>query len=194
MLLADVPAPPPFARPAAVVEDGRSVEGRELRLVRQGAADAPRRVLVVGALHGDEPGGRRVVSALRATPAPIGTAVFSIADLNPDGSRRRRRTNAHGVDLNRNFPANWRRGSPGRFCPGPSARSEPEPRWLVRSYVRRVRRSARTLPRHRGTATTWQHRTYPGTSTFVVELPERRPTDVEVGRHVRAIHALLPGD
>lgn len=132
MLIADVPAPPPIARPAAVVEDGRNVEGRALRLVRRGSADAPDRVLVVGGMHGDEAGGRLVIAALRATPAPASTEIFTIADLNPDGSRRGRRTNARGVDLNRNFPRDWRPGPRGRFFPGSRAASEPETSWLQR--------------------------------------------------------------
>jgi protein MpaA len=222
VLLADAPAPPPIARPAATVEDGRSVEGRRLRVARRGAPDAPRRVLVIGSMHGDEPGGRRVVAALRQERAPQGVAIFTVADLDPDGSRLGRRGNAHGVDLNRNFPGDWRSGPRGRFYPGPRAGSEPETRWLrrvvravrpqvtvwfhqpyglveltrgadhalVRAYARRVRLPARSLPRYRGTATGWQNGSFPGTSAFVVELRPGRPTDAEVRRHVRAVHAL----
>ena len=65
--------------------------------------------------------------------------------LNPDGLFRvpETRTNARGVDLNRNFPTpEWRRtalpywvrktGSDPRRYPGPEALSEPETRWLLR--------------------------------------------------------------
>jgi len=148
-----VAAPPPPAVPARVavapVADGRSVEGRPLRLVRRGSADAPVRVLVVGQIHGDEPGGRRVVTSLRAQPAPEGAAIYSVATVNPDGALRRTRVNAHGVDLNRNFPASWRRGRRGRFWPGPRAGSEPETRW-VQAVVRAVRPQV----------TVWLHQPY----------------------------------
>ncbi|HEV3001315.1 MAG TPA: DUF2817 domain-containing protein [Solirubrobacteraceae bacterium] len=117
---------------------GRSVEGRPLVVESAGAPDAPRRVLVVGAIHGDEPAGRRVAAAvLRATP-PRGVRVHVIRDLNPDGSRRGRRQNARGVDLNRNFPHRWRRARRGRYWPGRRAASEPETRWAMRA-IRAIR-------------------------------------------------------
>lgn len=135
VLLADVPPPVPATAAAVVVAAGRSVEGRPLRVTRRGAADAPRRVLVVGAVHGDEPGGRRIVAALRERPAPAGTAIYAIADLNPDGARRRTRTNARGVDLNRNFPGDWRAAPRGRYFPGPRPSSEPETTWARRAIT-----------------------------------------------------------
>jgi len=47
---------------------GRSAAGRPILLTRVGDRDAPRRVLVVGAVHGNEPAGRAVVRALRRGP------------------------------------------------------------------------------------------------------------------------------
>ncbi|HEX8085884.1 MAG TPA: DUF2817 domain-containing protein [Solirubrobacteraceae bacterium] len=128
---------------------GQSVEGRPLRVEHRGAEDAPRRVLVVGAIHGDEPGGRRVAAAvLRATP-PRGVQVWVVRNLNPDGARRGTRQNAHGVDLNRNFPHRWRRAPRGRYWPGPRAASEPETR-----YAMRVTRAIRP------DVTVWLHQPY----------------------------------
>ncbi len=124
---------------AAAAMTGQSVEGRPLVAQHRGDEDAPRRVLVVGATHGDEPGSRRVADAvLRATP-PEGVQVWVVRELNPDGLRRRTRQNARGVDLNRNFPHRWRSGRRGdRFWPGPRAASEPETRFAMR-LVREVR-------------------------------------------------------
>jgi N-acetylmuramoyl-L-alanine amidase len=42
---------------------------------------------------------------------------------------------------------------------------------VVRGYARRVGLPARPLPNYHGTATSWQNHTFPGTSSFVVELP-----------------------
>ena len=109
-----------------------SVQDRPIAVHRRGSADAARRILVVGSVHGDEPGGKAVTRALLQRPAPAGTAIYVVHDLNPDGSRRGTRTNARGVDLNRNFPHRWRGGARGRFWPGPRAASEPETRYAMR--------------------------------------------------------------
>ena len=87
---------------------GRSVQGRPIRAVRVGSARAPRRVLVVGAIHGVEPAGRAVTARLRRARPPRGVALWLVDDLNPDGAAARTRQNARGVDLNRNFPYRWR--------------------------------------------------------------------------------------
>jgi protein MpaA len=95
-------------------------------------------VLVVGSIHGDEPGGRAVVAALRRVRPPAGVTVWTVRSANPDGDLRATRGNARGVDLNRNFPHRWRgagrRGD--RYWPGPAAASEPETRTVVRLVER----------------------------------------------------------
>lgn len=99
---------------------GRSAEGRPIRAVRLGPADAPRTALVVGAVHGDEAAGRRVVATLQARGALPGVALWLVDTVNPDGLARGKRQNARGVDLNRNFPARWQRSTPGsRYYGGP---------------------------------------------------------------------------
>ncbi len=125
---------------AATLTGGRSVDGHPIVAVRSGAADAPRTVLVVGDIHGNERAGRAVVTAIRRRRPRAGTQVWTVASANPDGERSNIRQNAHGVDLNRNFPFRWRRG--GRpfatYFPGRHAASEPETR-AVQSLVRRLR-------------------------------------------------------
>ena len=122
-MLADLPPPLPT---------GSSVLGRPLTVSCRGAADAPRTALVVGQLHGDEPHAPLVVGAVRRERVPAGLRLCSIRSLNPDGAARGTRTNARGVDLNRNFPGSWRPGARDRFHPGPRAASEPETRWFMR--------------------------------------------------------------
>ena len=67
-----------------------------------------------------------------------------------------------------------------------SSGADPE---VVRGYARRVGLPARTLPNYHGTATSWQNHTFPGTSSFVVELPAGPLPAASAGRHARAVLA-----
>lgn len=129
---------------------GRSARGLPIHLTRIGGADAPVRVLVVGAIHGNETAGVAVIDRLRASPPrlPAGVAVWLIDDLNPDGAAAGTRQNARGVDLNRNFPDRWRaQGVPGdTFHSGARPLSEPE-----------TRLAARFIARLRPAVTIWYH-------------------------------------
>ena len=118
---------------------GRSVDGRAIRAVRIGDPASPRKAIVVGAIHGDEPAGLRVTRAIRSL-AVTGVDVWVIDTVNPDGLARHVRQNARGVDLNRNFPFRWRRnGSPGYgYWTGRRPLSEPESR-IVRRWILRIR-------------------------------------------------------
>jgi protein MpaA len=134
-----VPPVPP-ARQELVV--GQSVRGRAIRAVVVGPLSAARRVLVVGCVHGDETAGVAVTRALRSTVPPMGTSLWVIDTVNPDGCAAHTRQNAHGVDLNRNSPWHWRAldAPGGTVYSGPHALSEPESRAIV-ALVRRVRPS-----------------------------------------------------
>ncbi|MBI3469388.1 MAG: DUF2817 domain-containing protein [Planctomycetes bacterium] len=115
---------------------GHSAEGRPIETARFGSG--PRGVLLIGAIHGDEPEGlpviERLADELASGPARAGdSTVVIIRNLNPDGTATRRRTSARGVDLNRNLPAsNWdtTARSP-QFNPGPRPGSEPETQVLL---------------------------------------------------------------
>jgi hypothetical protein len=190
---------------------GHSVEGRGLRAVVLG--DGPARpLLVVGCIHGTEPAGLPVVRALVRRGALPGTKIVVVRALNPDGCYRLgTRGNAHGVDLNRNFPT------------GARPLTEPESRWFVR-LVRAVRpavtvvfhqhedvvrawgpstpaarrfarllggvlpyRSERWPP---GSISNWQNHAFPGTASFVVELPAGPVPARLVPQYVRALRLL----
>lgn len=135
---------------AQLVDSGaRSVQGTPLYMRDVGKADGKLRVLVVGAIHGDELSSASVaLHWLRLAreehvdmPQPVHWRFVPV--LNPDGllGRPPRRMNANGVDLNRNFPTpNWERDAavywqkrtrkdPRRW-PGPKPLSEPETRFL----------------------------------------------------------------
>jgi protein MpaA len=85
-------------------------------------------VLVLGAIHGNETTTAHLTARLaeelpRNGEVLAGKTVAIIPIANPDGYAADTRTNAHGVDLNRNFPAsNYR--STQRYGPQPD--SEPE--------------------------------------------------------------------
>jgi protein MpaA len=118
---------------------GTSVRGRPITVVHRAGPGATRRVVVIGDIHGDEQAGLRVVRQLQRGAQPADLDLWLIRTVNPDGTAANRRTNAHGVDLNRNFPYRWREVGRGtRLWSGPRAASEPETRSLQR-LVRRIR-------------------------------------------------------
>jgi N-acetylmuramoyl-L-alanine amidase len=124
--------------PAHTATIGHSVKGRAIRAVRVGAADAPTKVLVVGVIHGNERAGRAVVRRLRSTAPPRDVQLWLIDALNPDGLARGTRQNAHGVDLNRNFPWRWNPIANRIYNSGALPFSEPESRALA-AFAKRIR-------------------------------------------------------
>ncbi len=108
------------------------------------------RVLVIGGIHGDEMSSSSLVfhwiGLAQQPPAdpPLPVQWRFVPSLNPDGlfAKPSRRTNANGVDLNRNFPTpNWSRDAKAywetrtrrdpRRWPGARPLSEPESRFLL---------------------------------------------------------------
>jgi murein endopeptidase len=197
---------------------GRSARGRPIRALELGFPGRPR-VLVVGCIHGDERAGIAIIRRLEAAPPPD-FDLWVVPDLNPDGAVAGTRQNARGVDLNRNFPSEWRRIGVRRDpqYSGPRPLSEPESRFaarlierlrpqvtiwfhqpqaLVRAWgasIRVARRYARLAgARFRairwpaGTGPNWENHRFPGTSSFVVELPRGTLSARAVGRYARAI-------
>jgi protein MpaA len=86
---------------------GYSVGHRPITAEEIGDADSPRRALIVGCIHGDEPAGMAIARALSNTIPLRELDLWIVRDLNPDGVAAGTRDNAHGVDLNRNFPDHW---------------------------------------------------------------------------------------
>jgi protein MpaA len=196
---------------------GVSVDGRPIAAVETGDPDTPDRTLVVGCIHGDERAGIAIAQQLAATRPPAESDLWIVADLNPDGVAAATRGNAHGVDLNRNFPWRWQRLS-GIYDSGPRPLSEPETRIAYR-LIERVRpavsiwfhqhrdlvddssgnraleqRFAREaglrlapLAREPGSAVTWQTHRFPDASAFVVELPSGMLTPSAVDRLAQAV-------
>jgi murein peptide amidase A len=114
---------------------GRSVAGRPIVAVHSGGPEAPIEVLVVGCVHGNEAAGVPIARQLIAAGAPRGAELWVVPSLNPDGVAAGTRGNAHGVDLNRNFPFDWRPLGGFEYS-GPGPLSEPESRAARRLILR----------------------------------------------------------
>lgn len=104
---------------------GHSVQGRPIVLLRDTAPESSLKVLVVGDIHGNEAAGMRITRRLVAGEPPARTDLLVVPTINPDGVAAGTRGNAHGVDLNRNFPFRWRPLGGGEYS-GPGPLSEPE--------------------------------------------------------------------
>ncbi|MGI8906373.1 MAG: M14 family zinc carboxypeptidase [Candidatus Sumerlaeaceae bacterium] len=105
---------------------GKSVMGRNIEMLTLGKG--PDYVLILASIHGNEAAGTplvlRLEKLLRREPALLeGRRVALIPVFNPDGFIGNTRTNARGVDLNRNYPAENRENTP-RY--GLKGLSEPE--------------------------------------------------------------------
>jgi protein MpaA len=128
------------AHPPRVVFLGRSVRGTPIAALERGNPSSPRKVLVVGCIHGTECAGITVVQLLARTQPPRDVDLWLVPNLNPDGYAAHTRQNADGVDLNRNFGAMWEpvghRGS--LQWSGPRPFSEPETR-IARRLILRLR-------------------------------------------------------
>ena len=175
---------------------GRSYEGRPIQ-VEHVTGEGPR-ILVVGCIHGDECEGIEVTRLLeRSRPH---ADLWLVHQLNPDGFAARRRTNAHGVDLNRDFLAATQRET--RIARKLILRLRPDvtiwfhqPQSLVRAWGRsraaalRYARLAgvpyRSLQWPPGSASRWQNGL--GQVSFVVELPPGELGETAARRYANAV-------
>jgi protein MpaA len=175
---------------------GRSYEGRPIQAAHVDG-EGPR-ILVVGCIHGDECEGIEVTRLLeRSRPK---ADLWLVHQLNPDGFAARRRTNAHGVDLNRDFLAATQRET--RIARKLILRLRPDvtiwfhqPQSVVRAWgpsraaARRYARLAgvpyRSLRWPPGSASRWQNGI--GQISFVVELPPGELDDAAARRYADAV-------
>ena len=199
---------------------GHSVDGRPIVAYELGDPSSARKVLVVGCVHGNEPAGIAIANRLAELPPPPGVDLRVVPSFNPDGEAASTRGNAHGVDLNRNFPLGWRPLA-GPYYSGSRALSEPESRIMVRfmlrlrpvlsiwyhqhldlvdesggsvaverRYAQLVGLHAMRLTRYPGSIVTWENARFRGTTAFVVELPAGKPSAATATRFARAVDIL----
>ncbi|MDO9380621.1 MAG: DUF2817 domain-containing protein [Nocardioidaceae bacterium] len=107
---------------------GTSVKDRPIKAWRLGDPAAETKVLVFSVMHGDETASRTILRTLRDGADIGGVDLWVVPVLNPDGVARGTRYNARGVDINRNFPVDWRRVKHAGSRPA----SQPETRALMR--------------------------------------------------------------
>jgi murein peptide amidase A len=100
--------------------DDRPVDGRK----------GPTMVLIA-TMHGNEGAPRQILQQLKAARAIHGVDLWVVPVYNPDGFAARHRRNAHGVDLNRNYPYHWA-DLDGNYESGAHPGSEPETRAMMR--------------------------------------------------------------
>ena len=175
---------------------GKSHEGRPIRVVHV-AGDGPR-ILAIGCIHGDECEGIEVTKLLERSNSRAD--LWLLHQLNPDGFARRRRANAHGVDLNRDFLAARQRET--RIARRLILRLRPDitlwfhqPQAVVRAWGRSravARRYAklagvpyRSWAWPPGSASRWQNGL--GQISFVVELGSGELPDAAARRHANAV-------
>jgi protein MpaA len=134
--LAPSPPPPPQSSRPARTFLGYSILNRPIEIEYFGSG--PVSVLILGGIHGDEVTSvdvaRNLATLLRENPKliPPGRRIGIIEVANPDGYFRRTRSNARGIDVNRNFPAkNFAPGGGRAFRGGKSPASEPETRAIL---------------------------------------------------------------
>lgn len=114
---------------------GKSHQGRSIVAYFRGDPKAKRTLLIVGQMHGDERAGRKTAQhAVKRVKPRKGTGLWIIPTMNPDGAARGTRTNARGVDLNRNWPTSgWIKGTKGsRTYGGSKKASERETRVMMK--------------------------------------------------------------
>lgn len=181
---------------ASAEQLGRSYEGRPINVVHVGGVGP--RILVVGCIHGDECEGTEVTKLLeRSQPQ---ADLWLVHQLNPDGYARRKRTNARGVDLNRDFLAATQRET--RIARKLILRLRPDvtiwfhqPQAVVRAWgpsratARRYARLAgvryRSWESPPGSASRWQNGI--GLTSFVVELGPGELGDAKARRYADAV-------
>jgi protein MpaA len=116
---------------------GTSVDGRPIPAMEVGDPGAKTKVVVVCCIHGDEDAGLAVVQELEQMFLPPDLDLWLVENVNPDGVAAGTRVNAHGVDLNRNFPWHWsKHGKKTEHWSGPHPLSEPESRALAALLLR----------------------------------------------------------
>ena len=151
---------------------GESVNGRPIMAYRLGDPDKPT-VVLISTMHGNEADTRKILLSLKDGRPIKGVNLWVVPTYNPDGLAAGTRKNAHGVDLNRNYPYNWAELD-GNYESGPEPKSEPETRAMIK-FLRDVK-PKRILSLHQplyGVDTDTKNQKFARRVADVLELPAK---------------------
>jgi protein MpaA len=120
------------------LKPGHSVEGDEIKAFRS-ETKAENYIYLMAGTHGDEVEGVYVLQNLfdwLKSDDSFDIPLVVLPILNVDGYRMGTRTNAQGVDLNRNYATDcWTpEARAAKYNPGANALSEPENQFLVKLF------------------------------------------------------------
>jgi protein MpaA len=121
------------------LKSGHSVEKNEIKAFKTEGKSSLYTYLIAG-VHGDEVEGVYVLDKLfeylKKSGNEIELPLVVVPIVNVDGYRMNTRTNAHGIDLNRNLPTkDWTSNiSAPQYNPGLSPASEPENKFLIKLF------------------------------------------------------------
>ena len=152
---------------------GKSVRDRKIVAYHLGEKGEPK-VVLIATMHGNEGAPRRILQTLRDGKPIHGIDLWVVPTYNPDGLARGTRKNAHGVDLNRNYPYHWA-DLDGNYESGPGPASEPETKAMM-TFLRDVRPS-RILSFHQplhGVDTDTKNKPFARRVARKLELPAKR--------------------
>lgn len=118
---------------------GKSVKGQDIKGFLFGDSNSFNKTIIIGGIHGTEVQSAEIcdlyINEVKDKPFPDECFLILIPCLNPDGINAKTRTNANGVDLNRNFPSSSWKNIPlannNAYYPGIKPASEPETQIIV---------------------------------------------------------------
>lgn len=118
-----------------ILKTAKTKLGNEIQLLGEKSSKP---VLVIGVFHGEEPQGKILIDEYLKHDKTLSCAekchtnLLFIPCLNPDGMAKGERTNANGVDLNRNYPTkNWELTEKNEFFGGNSPACEIETKFMI---------------------------------------------------------------
>lgn len=118
-----------------ILESAITKLGNKIELVGNSGEN---KTLIIGVFHGDEPQGKLLIEKYLKTLSLEQNNLLFIPCLNPDGLSKNTRTNANGVDLNRNYPTeNWGQDgssagdNPHSYYGGTAPASEIETKFVI---------------------------------------------------------------
>ena len=118
---------------------GKSIKGKDIKGYIFGDEKAFNKTLIIGCIHGTEHQSKEFcdfyVGEVKEKKFYKDCFLILIPCLNPDGLEKKERTNANGVDLNRNFPSSSWHHVPHKghsaYFPGIKPASEPETKVII---------------------------------------------------------------